>query len=78
MAKEIPSVGDLRCESEASNGETGAATADYLKDKTTERRTFKSKHTINVAEYIKACLPANTKLIQSVFRLIATERLNVY
>ena len=53
MAKEIPSVGDLRRKSEVSDEEIEAATAAYLKDGTAEPFTFKSGHTIDVAKAIE-------------------------
>ena len=53
MAKEIPSVGDLRRKSEVTDEEIEAATAAYLKDEATKPFAFKSGHTIDVAKAIE-------------------------
>ena len=53
MAKEIPSVGDLRRKSEVSDAEIEAATAAYLKDEGAKPFAFKSGHTIDVAKAIE-------------------------
>lgn len=53
MAKEIPSVGDLRRKSEVSDDEIEAATAAYLKDESAKPFAFKSGHTIDVAKAIE-------------------------
>ncbi|MCJ2021039.1 hypothetical protein MKK84_27065 [Methylobacterium sp. E-065] len=53
MAKEIPSVGDLRRKSEVSDDEIEAATATYLADESAKPFTFKSGHTIDVAKAIE-------------------------
>jgi len=53
MAKEIPSVGDLRRKSEVSDDEMEAATAAYLKDDGAPPFAFKSGHTIDVAKAIE-------------------------
>ena len=53
MAKEIPSVGDLRRKSEVSDAEIEAATAAYLKDEGAPPFAFKSGHTIDVAKAIE-------------------------
>ncbi|GJE14554.1 hypothetical protein [Methylobacterium longum] len=53
MAKEIPSVGDLRRKSEITDEEIEAATAAYLTDEAAGSFAFKSGHTINVAKAIE-------------------------
>ncbi|MBY0253595.1 MAG: hypothetical protein K2X54_19795 [Methylobacterium organophilum] len=53
MAKEIPSVGDLRRKSEVSDDEIAAASAAYLKDENARPFAFKSGHTIDVAKAIE-------------------------
>ena len=53
MAKEIPSVGDLRRKSEITDAEIQAATAAYLKDEAAEPFVFKSGHRIDVAKAIE-------------------------
>lgn len=53
MAKEIPSVGDLRHKSEVTDDEIEAATAAYLKDENAKPFTFKSDHRIDVAKAIE-------------------------
>ena len=53
MAKEIPSVGDLRRKSEVSDEEIEAATTAYLKDESTPPFAFKSGHTVDVAKAIE-------------------------
>ena len=53
MAKEIPSVGDLRRKSEVTDDEIEAATAAYLKDEGAKPFAFKSGHTIDVAKAIE-------------------------
>jgi phosphoenolpyruvate-protein kinase (PTS system EI component) len=53
MAKEIPSVGDLRRKSEVTDDEIQAATDAYLKDWGAEPFAFKSGHTIDVAKAIE-------------------------
>lgn len=53
MAKEIPSVGDLRRKSEVTDDEIEAATAAYLKDENAKPFAFKSGHTIDVAKAIE-------------------------
>ena len=53
MAKEIPSVGDLRRKSEVSDEEIEAATAAYLADESAKPFAFKSGHTIDVAKAIE-------------------------
>ena len=53
MAKEIPSVGDLRRKSEVSDDEIEAAAAAYLNDESTEPFALKSGHTIDVAKAIE-------------------------
>ncbi|MCJ2015833.1 hypothetical protein MKK84_00060 [Methylobacterium sp. E-065] len=53
MAKEIPSVGDLRRKSEVSDEEIEAATAAYLTDESAPPFAFKSGHTIDVAKAIE-------------------------
>ncbi|WP_267428486.1 hypothetical protein [Methylobacterium sp. GC_Met_2] len=53
MAKEIPSVGDLRHKSEVSDEEIEAATAAYLADGSAPPFAFKSGHTIDVAKAIQ-------------------------
>ncbi|SFM99959.1 hypothetical protein [Methylobacterium pseudosasicola] len=53
MAKEIPSVGDLRRKSEVTDDEIEAATAAYLRDENAEPSAFKSGHTIDVAKAIE-------------------------
>jgi hypothetical protein len=53
MAREIPSVGDLRRKSEVTDEEIEAATAAYLKDENAKPFKFKSGHTIDVAKAIE-------------------------
>jgi phosphoenolpyruvate-protein kinase (PTS system EI component) len=53
MAKEIPSVGELRRKSEVTDEEIEAATAAYLKDEDAKPFKFKSGHTIDVAKAIE-------------------------
>jgi hypothetical protein len=53
MAKEIPSVGDLRRRSEVTDDEIEAATSAYLKDENAKPFAFKSGHTIDVAKAIE-------------------------
>ena len=53
MAKEIPSVGDLRRKAEISDDEIQAATAAFLKDEGAPPFVFKSGHRIDVARAIK-------------------------
>ncbi len=53
MAKEIPSVADLRRKSEVSDDEIEAATAAYLADDSAKPFAFKSGHTIDVAKAIE-------------------------
>ena len=53
MAKEIPSVADLRRKSEVSDEEIEAATAAYLADESAKPFAFKSGHTIDVAKAIE-------------------------
>ena len=62
MAKEIPSVADLRRKSEVSDEEIEAATAAYLKDENTGPFAFKSGHTIDVAKAVEMH-PQATKLL---------------
>ena len=52
MAKEIPSVGDLRRKSEVTDDEIAAADA-YLKDENAKPFAFGSGHTIDVAKAIE-------------------------
>ncbi len=53
MAKEIPSVGDLRRKSEVTDDEIEAATAAYLKDEDAKPFAFASGHTIDVTKAIE-------------------------
>jgi len=53
MAKEIPSVGDLRRKSEVTDDEIEAATDAFLKDENAKPFAFKSGHTIDVAKAIE-------------------------
>ena len=53
MAKEIPSVADLRRKSEVSDDEIEAAAAAYLADESAPPFAFKSGHTIDVAKAIE-------------------------
>ncbi|MEG9526825.1 MAG: hypothetical protein MIL41_13815 [Hyphomicrobiales bacterium] len=53
MAKEIPSVGDLRRKSEVTDDEIEAATTAYLADESAKPYAFKSGHTIDVAKAIE-------------------------
>ncbi|MCJ2069552.1 hypothetical protein MKK75_12255 [Methylobacterium sp. J-030] len=53
IAKEIPSVGDLRRKSEVTDEEIAAATAAYLNDEGAPPFAFKSGHTIDVAKAIE-------------------------
>ena len=62
MAKEIPSVGDLRRKSEITDEEIEAATAAYLKDEAAKPFAFKSGHTIDVAKAIEMHPQAKTLL----------------
>ena len=62
MAKEIPSVADLRRKSEVSDEEIEAATAAYLADESAPPFTFKSGHTIDVAKAIEMHPQANNLL----------------
>ena len=62
MAKDIPSVGDLRRKSEVSDAEIEAATAAYLKDEGAEPFVFKSGHTIDVVKAIEMHPQAKTLL----------------
>ena len=52
MAKEIPSVGDLRRKSEVTDEEIEAVTAAYLQDENAKPFAFKSGHTVDVAKAI--------------------------
>ena len=60
MAKEIPSVGDLRRKSEVSDDEIEAAAAAYLKDEGAPPFVFKSGHTVDVAKAIEMHPQAKT------------------
>ncbi|MCJ2089929.1 hypothetical protein MKK88_28655 [Methylobacterium sp. E-005] len=53
MAREIPSVADLRRKSEVSDEEIEAATAAYLANESAKPFAFKSGHTIDVAKAIE-------------------------
>jgi hypothetical protein len=53
MAKEIPSVGDLRRKSEVTDDEIAAVTAAYLKDENAEPFVFKSGYRGDVANAIE-------------------------
>ncbi|MCJ2073183.1 hypothetical protein MKK75_31105 [Methylobacterium sp. J-030] len=53
MAKEIPSVGDLRRKSEVTDEEIAAARDAYLKNENAPPFAFKSGHTIDVAKAIE-------------------------
>jgi hypothetical protein len=53
MAKEIPSVGDLRRKAEITDDEIQAAADAYLKDEGAEPFAFKSGHKIDVAKAIE-------------------------
>jgi hypothetical protein len=53
MAKEIPSVGDLRRNSGMTDAEIQAATDAYLKDEGAPPFVFKSVHTVDVAKPIE-------------------------
>ena len=52
MAKEIPSVGDLRRKSEVTDDEIKAATDAFLKDEGAKPFAFKSGHRIDVGKAI--------------------------
>ena len=52
MAKEIPSVGDLRRKSEIMDAEIEAATAAFLKDEGAPPFTFSSGHRIDAGRAI--------------------------
>jgi hypothetical protein len=52
MAKEIPSVGDLRRKSEISDAEIEAVTDAYLKDEAAPPFAFSSGHKVDVAKAI--------------------------
>lgn len=62
MAKEIPSVADLRRQSEVTDEEIEAASAAYLKDERAEPFAFKSGHRIHVAKAIEMPPQANKLL----------------
>ena len=62
MAKEIPSVDDLRRESEGTDDEIEAPTAAYLKDEAAKPFVFKSGHRIEVAKPTKM-YPQTKKLL---------------
>ncbi|MCJ2071367.1 hypothetical protein MKK75_21650 [Methylobacterium sp. J-030] len=62
MAKEIPSVGDLRRKAVVTDEEIEAATAAYLADESTKPFTFKSGHTIKEAKAIEMHLQAKKLL----------------
>lgn len=53
MAKEIPSVGDLRRKSEVMDDEIEAATTAYLEDENAKPFAFKSGHRVDVAKAIE-------------------------
>ena len=53
MAKEIPSVGDLRRKSEITDAEIQAAADAYLNDEAAEPFAFKSGHRVDVAKAIE-------------------------
>jgi len=53
MAKEIPSVDDLRRKSEIMDAEIQEATDAYLKDEGAEPFAFKSGHRVDVAKAIE-------------------------
>ncbi|GJE14254.1 hypothetical protein [Methylobacterium longum] len=53
MAKEIPSVGDLRRKSEVTEEEIKAATDAYLKDEAAKPSAFKSSHRIDMLKAIE-------------------------
>ena len=53
MAKEIPSVGDLRRKAEITDAEIQAAADAYLKDESAEPFTFQSGHRVDVAKAIE-------------------------
>jgi hypothetical protein len=53
MAREIPSVGDLRRKSEVSDDEITATAAAYLKDEGAKPFAFKSGPAIDVAKAIE-------------------------
>jgi hypothetical protein len=53
MAKEIPSVGDLRRKFEVTGDEIAAATAAYFKDGNAELFVFKSGHRVDVVKAIE-------------------------
>ena len=53
MAKEIPSVGDLRRKSEITDAEIHAATGAYLKDECAAPFGFQSSHRIDVARAVE-------------------------
>jgi hypothetical protein len=53
MAKEIPSVGDLRHKSEVTDDELVAATSDYMKDKKAMPFALRLEHAIDVPRAIE-------------------------
>ena len=53
MAREIPSVGDLRRKSAVTDDEIAAATTAYLTDANAEPFVFKSGHRVDVAKAIE-------------------------
>lgn len=63
MAKEIPSVGDLRRKSEVSDAEIEAATVAYLKNENAVPFVFKSGHRVDVAKAIEMHLRAKNLLV---------------
>lgn len=77
MAKEIPSVGDMRRKSEVSDDEIEAASAAYLEDENTKPFAFKSGHTFDVAKAIEVHpqakkLLADKDTASSLRRMMAT------
>ena len=62
MAKEIPSVGDLRRKSEITDAEIEAAADAYLKDEGAPPFEFGSGHKVDVAKAIDMHPPAKKLL----------------
>lgn len=62
MAKEIPSVGDLRRKSEITDAEIEAATEAYMKDEGAPPFVFSSGHRIDVGRAIDIHPQAKTLL----------------
>ena len=62
MAREIPSVGDLRRKAEITDAEIDAAADTYLKDKGAGPYVFGSGHRVDVAKAVEMHPQAQTLL----------------